>query len=205
VAVPSAARAEFAAAAPVVAAVWMLAGLSGGLAPSMVRSVFHLDSGLLNGVTGFVAPATSVIIGFAFTRLDPRRAMTVGIYASILGPIVIVIGVFANSLPIMIIGQAIAGVGFGASFTAALRLVFPLAAANERAGVVAAIYVVSYLAFGIPIIIAGLLTQPLGIVPTVVWYSAVAVVLALASLGGQWLVRRNPQRLAVSSTPQESE
>ena len=50
VSVPPAARREFAAAAPVIAAVWMLAGLSGGIAPSMVRSVFHLDSGLLNGV-----------------------------------------------------------------------------------------------------------------------------------------------------------
>ena len=40
VAIPPTARIEFIAAAPVVAAVWMLAGLSGGLAPSMVHSVF---------------------------------------------------------------------------------------------------------------------------------------------------------------------
>jgi MFS family permease len=45
VSIPSATRREFVAAAPVVAAAWMLAGLSVGLAPSMVRSVFHLDSG----------------------------------------------------------------------------------------------------------------------------------------------------------------
>ena len=58
------------AAAPVLAAVWMLAGLSGGLAPSMVRSVFHLDSGLLNGVTGFVAPAD---VGRRRTGVRPTR------------------------------------------------------------------------------------------------------------------------------------
>lgn len=65
---PPVTRKEFAAAAPVVAAVWMLAGLSGGLAPSMVRSVFHLNSGLLNGLAGFIAPATSAVIGLVFAR-----------------------------------------------------------------------------------------------------------------------------------------
>ncbi|MCG5461893.1 MFS transporter [Micromonospora sp. NPDC053740] len=189
VAIPPAARAEFAAAAPVVAAVWMLAGLSGGLAPSMVRSVFHLDSGLLNGVAGFIAPAVSAIVGLAFARIDPRRAMIIGIYASLAGAIGIIGGVFAGSLAVMIIGQAVAGVGFGASFTAALRLIFPLAAAHQRAGVVGGIYVVSYLAFGLPIVIEGQLVGPLGEVPAVVCYTALTVLLTLISLAGQTRIR----------------
>ncbi|MEU8112339.1 MFS transporter [Micromonospora sp. NPDC048947] len=189
VAIPPAARAEFAAAAPVVAAVWMLAGLSGGLAPSMVRSVFHLDSGLLNGVAGFIAPAVSAIVGLTFARVDPRRAMIIGIYASLAGAIGIIGGVFAGSLAVMIIGQAVAGVGFGASFTAALRLIFPLAAAHQRAGVVGGIYVVSYLAFGLPIVIEGQLVGPLGEVPAVVCYTALTVLLTLISLAGQTRIR----------------
>ena len=193
VAIPSGARKEFAAAAPVVAAVWMLAGLSGGLAPSMVRSVFHLDSGLLNGLTGFIAPAVSAVIGLSFARVDPRRAMTIGIYASIAGAIGIIGGVFAGSLAIMITGQAIAGVGFGASFSAALRLIFPLAAAHQRAGVVAGIYVVSYTAFGVPIVIEGRLVGPLGEVPAVVCYTALTVVLALISLIAQTHIKRRAE------------
>jgi MFS family permease len=190
VAIPAPARKEFAAAAPVVAAVWMLAGLSGGLAPNMVRSVFHLDSGLLNGLAGFVAPAVSAVIGLSFARVDPRRAMTIGIYASIVGAVGIIGGVFAGSLAIMIIGQAIAGVGFGASFTAALRLIFPLAPANQRAGVVAAIYVVSYVAFGLPIVIEGQLVGPLGEIPAVVCYTALTILLALVSLIAQARIKR---------------
>ncbi|MBD3143043.1 MFS transporter [Microbispora camponoti] len=189
VAIPRAARKEFAAAAPVVAAVWMLAGLSGGLAPNMVRSVFHLDSGLLNGLTGFIAPAVSTVVGLSFARVDPRWAMTVGIYASVAGAVGIIGGVFAGSLTVMIIGQAVAGVGFGASFSAALRLIFPLAAAHQRAGVVAGIYVVSYVAFGVPIIIEGQLVGPLGEVPAVVCYTALTVLLALVSLVAQTRMR----------------
>ena len=191
VAIPPAARREFAAAAPVIAAIWMLAGLSGGLAPSMVRSVFLLDSGLLDGLSGFISPAASAVIGLAFARVDPRRAMTIGIYTSIVGAIGIIGGVFAASLAVMIIGQTIAGVGFGASFTAGLRLIFPLAAAHQRAGVVAGIYVVSYIAFGLPVVIAGQLTNTLGLVPTVSWYTAITVLLTLISLMAQIRIQRS--------------
>jgi predicted MFS family arabinose efflux permease len=195
VAVPPATRPELVAAAPVIAAIWMLAGLSGGLAPSMVHSVFGLDSDLLNGLSGFVAPAVSAVVGLSFARVDPRRAMTIGIYAAIVGAVGIILGVLARSLAIMMVGQAIAGVAFGASFTASLRLIFPLAPVHQRAGVVALIYLVSYTAFGVPIVIAGQLTGPIGLVATVYWYSAVTVLFALVSLAAQVLLRRRGRAL----------
>ena len=84
-AIPPVARSEFAAAAPAIAAIWMMSGLSGGLAPSLVRSVFQLDSGLLDGLCGFVAPAASAVTGVLFARVAARKAMTIGSYATIVG------------------------------------------------------------------------------------------------------------------------
>jgi MFS family permease len=196
IAVPAATRKEFVAAAPVVAAVWMLAGLSGGLAPSMVRSVFQLESGFLNGLAGFIAPAVSAVIGLTFARVDSRRAMSIGIYAAIIGAVGIICGVYAESLAVMMIGQAVAGVAFGASFTAALRLIFPLAPVHQRAAVVAGIYLVSYGAFGVPIIIAGQLTESLGVVPSVTWYTAFTVLLAVISLVAQVRIQRGDRDAA---------
>jgi predicted MFS family arabinose efflux permease len=190
VTIPTAARTEFLAAAPVVAAVWMLAGLSGGLAPSMVHSVFHLDSGLLDGLAGFIAPAVAVVIGLSFARVRTRTAMTIGIYASIVGSVGIVGGASAGSLATMFAGQAVAGLGFGAAFTAALGLIIPLVAADQRAGVVAGIYVVSYAGLGVPVVLAGQLTDILGVVPTVGWYSSVVVLLTLFSLAAQHRLKR---------------
>jgi MFS family permease len=202
VAIPPPTRRELAAAAPVIAATWMLAGLSGGLAPSMVRSVFHLNSGLLIGLSGSIAPAASAAAGLLVVSLDARRAMTIGIHASIVGAVGIMSGAAAGSLATMIVGQAIAGIGFGACFTAALVLIFPLAPAHQRAAVVAVIYIIAYIAFGVPVVIAGQLTDSLGLVPTVLWYSAVTVVLALFSLAAQRRLRRDAGLVSAAATPQ---
>ena len=191
VAIPLATRKEFAAAVPVIVAIWMLSGLSGGIVPSLVRSVFHLNSGLLNGLSGFIAPAVSAIFGLAFARLDPRLAMTIGIYGSVAGAVGIIGGVVAGSLTLMIVGQAVAGAGFGASFTATLRLIMPLAAVHQRAAVVAGIYLVSYTAFGVPVVVAGQLIDVVGSVATVSWYSAVTGLFALISLSAQARLVRN--------------
>ena len=43
------------------------------------------------------------------------------------GAVGIITGALAESLAIMMIGQAIAGVAFGAAFTASLHLILPLA------------------------------------------------------------------------------
>jgi MFS family permease len=193
--VPRAVRKEFAAAAPVIAAIWMLAGLSLGLAPTIVRHVFHLNSGLVNGLTGFIAPATAAVVAVAFARLDPRHGMTLGIYAAIAGTIGIVTAVLAGSLGLMIAGLVVGGVGFGAAFSGSLRLIMPLAGPQQRAGIVSAFYVVAYIAFGLPVIIAGQLAALLGLMPTVVGYGGATIVLALISLVAQIRIGRRSQAL----------
>lgn len=190
IAVPAAARTEFLAATPVVAAVWMLAGLSGGLAPNMVHSVFGIDSPLLGGFAGFLAPAVATAVGVAFARIASRHAMVIGIYASIIGAAAIIGGVFVDSIALMLIGQAIAGIGFGSSFTAALQLLIPLVNPQQRAGIVAAVYIVSYTAFGLPIVAEGQLAGSLGEVPSVVCYTGLTILLALISLIAQARISR---------------
>jgi MFS family permease len=195
VAVPPPALTEFAAAVPVITAIWMLSGLAGGLAPSMVRSVFDLDSGLLNGLCGFLAPAASALATLLFARLEDRRLMMVGIYASIAGATGIACGAMLGILVVMFVGQGVAGAGFGASFAASLRLVLPLAATHQRAAVAAAIYLVSYIAFGVPVVVAGRMTACIGVVPTVICYSAASALLALVSLRAQSRLARRATAL----------
>ncbi|GAA4883180.1 MFS transporter [Pseudonocardia benzenivorans] len=182
ISVPAAARREFYSSAPVVAAVWMLAGLSGGLAPNIVRSVFHLESAFVGGFAGFIAPAVATAVGLLFAAVPSPTAMSIGIFTSVLGAGAIIGGILAPSLALMIAGQAIAGVGFGSAFTAALQLLIPQVAPGGRAAVVAAVYVVAYTAFGVPIVVEGQLVAPLGEIPAVVGYTVLTILLALVSL-----------------------
>lgn len=192
--VPGPVRGEFAGAAPAVAAGWMLAALSLGLGPSIVRHAFHIDSGLLIGFTVFVGPAASAVAGLAFMRAGSRDGMILGVMASIVGIAGILSGVLAGSLGLMVAGQVVGGIGFGAAFAAALRLVMPLAAPHERSGLVAALYILAYAAFSIPVILAGLLVPTFGLVPTVAVYGTATFLLGVISLIRQLGIRAADRR-----------
>ncbi|WP_461175179.1 MFS transporter (plasmid) [Arthrobacter sp. Z1-9] len=202
--VPAAARGEFSGAAPAVAAGWMLAALSLGLAPSIVRHALQIESGLLTGFAVFVGPAAAAVAGLAFMRIGARNGMVLGVMASILGTAGILSGVLAGSLGLMVAGQVVGGVGFGAAFAAALRLVMPLAAPEERGGVVAAVYILAYAAFSIPVILAGLLVPTFGLVPAVAAYGTATLLLGVISLIRQ-LGMRAADRRSNSRRPAENE
>jgi MFS family permease len=183
--VPKAARREFAAAIPVHIGAWMLAGLFMGLVPTIIRSLLDMHSGLLDGATAFVEPATAAVAGMFLGRLTPRRTTVIGTVGVLVGTAVIVAGVLAGVLPLLWIGGIIGGIGFGASFSGAIRATTPLARPHQSAGLFAAIYLVAYLSFGVPAIIAGLLVSSIGLLDTVLCYSVVIMIAAGAGLAAQ--------------------
>jgi MFS family permease len=185
VSVPPAARREFAAAIPVHLGSWMLAGLFMGLVPTIIRDIFGLHSGLLNGATAFVEPAAAAVAGFFLIRLTPRRTTLVGGAGVLAGTAIIVAGVAGGVFPLVWLGGIIGGVGFGASFSGALRTITPLVGPHQRAGLFAAVFLVAYLSFGVPTIIAGLLVEPLGLLTTILGYGVVIIAAAIAGLLAQ--------------------
>ena len=190
IAVPNAAKREFLAAIPVHLATWMLAGLFFGLVPTVLGAVFNLHSGIVSGVTTFVEPAAATVAGYLLGRFVPRRSVLVGTAALAVGSALITLGIAQGDYVLLIGGGAVAGVGFGTSFSGALRGVLPLARPDERAGLSAAVYVVAYLSFGVPAVIAGEFVTAFGLLPVAVGY-AVAIVLA-AAIGfvAQWRLAR---------------
>lgn len=188
VTVPRAARREFTAAVPVHLGSWMLAGLFMGLVPTIIRDIFGIDSGLLNGATAFVEPAAAAVAavaGFFLGRLTPRSTTQIGGIAVLAGTAIIVGGVAFGVLPLLWVGGIVGGVGFGASFSGALRTIAPLAAPHQRAGLFAAVFLVAYLAFGVPSIVAGLLVGVIGLLGTVLAYGVAIIAAAAVGLLAQ--------------------
>lgn len=62
-----------------------------------------------------------------------------------------------------------------------LRILIPQAIPHERAGLLSAIYVVSYLANSVPAVAAGAVTGKAGLLPTAIGYTGAVMVLALFS------------------------
>src|ERR1700752_5143712 len=84
--------------------------------------------------------------------------------------------------------RAVAGSGFGTSFQGAMRTVLPLAKAQEGAGGLSGLVVVSYLAMGVPSIVAGFIVSRGGaLLPTAQHFGVVVATLAGFALLGTLL------------------
>ncbi|PCN48714.1 MFS transporter [Curtobacterium sp. 'Ferrero'] len=190
VSVPRASRALFRSVAGALVASWALGGLFLSLVPSALGAVFGIDNHFAAGALIAVVTGVGGLTGLAIQRFDPRRSLYLGLVALIAGPVVTVAFVFAHSLPGLVVGSAIAGVGFGAGFQAPLRMLLATAAPTHRAGLLSSVYVVSYLAFGVPAVVAGLVEPALGFVPVLAGYGAFIVLAAATALVLQLASRR---------------
>src|SRR6266404_2793675 len=127
-------------------------------------------------------------------RLEGRSLMTYGATALIAGVAVTVASLSYHCAPAFFLGTALAGNGFGTGFQAAIRTVVPLAAPGERAGVLSVIFLISYLAMGLPAVVAGYLVARSGdLFLTAREFGAVVMVLAALALIGT-LRRTSSQR-----------
>jgi hypothetical protein len=87
-------------------------------------------------------------------------------------------------------GTAVAGAGVGTGFfLGAYRTLTPLAGPGQRAGLIAATWIVWYLAFSVPVLIAGVAITRFGLHRTAMVYCAALAVLAAAA-AGSFLFRR---------------
>jgi predicted MFS family arabinose efflux permease len=190
VVIPSSARREFAGTIPVLLGSWMLAALFIGLAPTIIRSIFHIDSGLVEGITVFIEPGIAAVTGFVLGVFSPRRVTLIGGVGVLVGTAIIVAAIGFEILPLLWIGGLIGGVGFGASFSGALRILGPFAEAHQRAELFAAVFLVAYLSFGLPAIVVGQLVAPLGLLTTVIGFGVVTLVAAAVGIAGQLRLAR---------------
>src|SRR6185369_6338739 len=185
---PAAARAPMLVAGPVLVAAWSLAGLYGSLIPALTRSVLGFDPSLASGIAASVFAGSGAATVLAFSSSAPRTVMAYGAFALIAGTAAVMAALDAQSAAGFFLASALAGSGFGAAFQGAVRTVLPTAKANERAGVLSVVFVVSYLAMGIPAIVAGFFVSHNGaLLPTAQHFGAVVETLAAFALLGTLL------------------
>jgi hypothetical protein len=137
---------------------------------------------MVGGVLISALVLSSAVALLAVRQWPPRRALALGAAALALGLAVSLAGILLHSTAAFFIGAAIAGLGFGSAFSGSLRSLVSLAQPQERASLMAGFYVLSYLAFSVPAIAAGLSTGLVGLPATALGLGAVLTLMASAAL-----------------------
>lgn len=179
VAVPPTARPAFLRAVPTMASSWMLGGLMLSVGGSLLTVVFAQHNHAIVGLIIGAFATTSAIASISLRNSPPDRMARIGTVLLLLGTTLFALALALSSLTVFVLGAVIAGAGFGPAFLGAFRTLSQLAEPHQRAALISAIYVVSYLAFSIPAVIAGLLITDVGLRTTSIGY-AIAVALVVA-------------------------
>ncbi|WP_339470305.1 MULTISPECIES: MFS transporter [unclassified Pseudomonas] len=169
---------------PVDVAVWAMGGFYLSLAPSLVRAATGSTSNLIGGGLVAVLTLSGALMIFTLRNRPADKVLRLGAGLLAVGVALILTAVHSASLALFFIATLIAGSGFGAGFLGALRSVVPLALSHERAGLMSAFYVLSYLAFCLPSLLAGNLIRSFGLIVTTDGYGAVLILLSLGALVG---------------------
>jgi MFS family permease len=195
--VPGAARGPLLAAAPMLVAIWAIGGFVLSLGPTLVRAETGSNSPMVGGWFVFALTISGAVAVMLLRSSAPLKLLTLGAGALAAGVGVLLVGVLSHQAALLFIGAAIAGVGFGGGFQGALRTIMPAAAPNERAALLATVYVISYLATSVPAIAAGVLSSSWGINATAIAMGSAVIVLALIALAS--VLSRS--RTATAPTP----
>jgi Na+/melibiose symporter-like transporter len=176
------AKRAFAGAVPTMVATRALGGLILSVGGSLLGTVFGQANYAVVGVVIGLFPVSAAAAAVLVRDLPPRTMARIGSAALALGTGLFLFAVASSSIAVFVVASIAAGGGFGSAFLGALRSVSQLAEPHERAALLSAVYVVSYLAFSVPALIAGLLATHIGLRDTSLGYGGFVALLAVATL-----------------------
>ena len=182
--VPPQARRALWLAMPLNVAVWALGGFVSSLAPSLVRDATGSTSHLIGGGLVAVVTLSGAVMINSLRHRAANQVMRLSAALLAVGDGLLLVAVQTASLWLFFVASVIAGFGFGGGFMGSVRSIVGLALPHERAGLMSAFYVLSYLAFCVPALLAGNLTRVFGLIATTDGYAVVLILLALGALGG---------------------
>ncbi|MGA9716317.1 MAG: MFS transporter [Aeromicrobium sp.] len=179
--VPS--RAAFARSAPALFAGWATGGFYLSLGAPLVQQTFGEDNHIVQGAVVTALTGTGALSAYLARGFSARGITLYGTTALAVGTALGIVAIATGSLLGFVLTAVIAGTGFGTAFMGILRSITPTVGPEERGELFSAVFVISYLAFGIPAVAAGVASPYLGLATTATIYgSAVVVLSATAAL-----------------------
>jgi hypothetical protein len=190
VGVPVQSRSILARVTPANIAAWSLGGLYLSLMPTIVATAMGVASPWVGGVVVSALMLTAAVAVATLRDWPARRLIVMGTSTLSVGVAVSMIGIQQQQVIALLAGTMIAGAGFGATFSGTLRALLPTAHPHERAGLLSAFYLQSYIAFALPAVAAGLSVPVIGLLIVAYIYGVVTIMLAIISLMASLFMER---------------
>lgn len=178
VGVPPEVRGAFLRALPALIAGWATSGFYLSLGAPLVAQELGGSSHVAQGLVITAINGAGAAMCFVARNWTGRRITLYGTTTLATGTALTLVALGFGSLPWFLAAAVFAGTGFGASFMGIMRSVTPLAPPHRRGELFAAVFVASYLAFGIPAVLAGFAVGEFGLMATAMTYGVVVVLLA---------------------------
>ncbi|BBH65841.1 MFS transporter [Actinoplanes sp. OR16] len=183
--VPARLRADLLALVPIIVASWALGGLYMSLGPSVAADSFGLHDHLVGGLVVTLVCGAGAVTSFLLRRMPTPRVLAIAGAGLAAGGVIGVGGLVVESLALAALGSIVSGVGFGAASLASFGTLARIAAPHERGELMAVALVVSYVAFSLPAVIAGVLAGRIGLHETALGYGGAVAVLGAVALIAQ--------------------
>lgn len=181
--IPPAIRADFWRGAPAVIAGWATGGLFLSLGANIVRGELGGEAHVWQGLGVVLLAGVGAVTAFVLRRISARSMVLFGTSALGVGTLLSLIALGMGSLPFYLVAAAVTGMGFGTAFSGVVASLAPRIPATQRADTFAVLYVLAYLAFGVPAVVAGALVGVFGLEAVCVGYGVVVIALAGIAFG----------------------
>lgn len=191
---PAGARRTFLALTPGLVALWATGGLYLSLVPLAMEDVYDVQYALAGGLAIGLLNASGAVAPLLLRRFPPSVSTVLGSGLLLAGAALTVTSVLATSAAVFYVATAVSGSGFGLAFSASPRQIMEFVPADQRASTFASIYVVSYVAFSVPAVLAGVLVQALGLDHVLLAYTAGVAIAAAVGVASSWRERRQEVR-----------
>lgn len=179
--IPSAARPAFRRSAPALFAGWATGGLYLSLGAPIVGQLLGGRTHLAQGAVVTVLTAVGGLSSALGRHRTPRQITLYGTTSLAVGTLLTLWALHAESLTGFLLAAVVAGSGFGTAFLGIMRSITPTVGPDQRGELFSSVFVVSYLAFGLPAVAAGFAAPHLGLERTATIYGLAVVVLSGAA------------------------
>jgi MFS family permease len=164
------------------AGTWALGGYYQAFGPSLAAEYLGNATPLVAAAVFSSVMVLNPIGGPLGGRVQPATGVRAGMVVFVLALLAIIASLRVGAIVPFIIASALVGLIQGAVSTAAIRGLLANAEADERAGLLSTIYLISYSAAAIPALVAGRLARGVDLFDIAVGYALLGVIASIIAI-----------------------